>query len=80
MKRRLIMEKANMMDNNLYVLLKCVKDARIYASGEIHNFDEAGDYTLINCFPVTEEGDIEISKEIAIYRKDLFVMPLKHVG
>jgi hypothetical protein len=69
----------NMMDNNLYILMKCVKDGHIYASGEIQHFDEAGDYTLINCFPVSEEGDIEISKEISIYRKDLFVMPLKNV-
>jgi hypothetical protein len=68
------------MDNNLYILVKCVKDARIYASGDINNFDEADDYTMIKCFPVTEDGDLEINKEIFIYRKDLFVMPLKHAG
>jgi hypothetical protein len=63
----------NNMDNSLYILMKCVKDARIYASGEIQSFDEADDYTMIRCFPVTEDGDLEISKEIFIYRKDLCI-------
>ena len=68
------------MTNDLYILVKCVKDSRIYASGEIQSFDEADDYTMIKCFPVTEDGDLEIKKEVFIYRKDLFLMPLKHVG
>ncbi|MFL5729887.1 MAG: hypothetical protein ACJ75J_10410 [Cytophagaceae bacterium] len=73
------MKKVN-MENNLYILIQCVKDGRIYASGQIHNFDDAADYDMISCFPVNEEGDIEIRKEVQIYRKDLFLMPLKHVG
>ena len=61
------------IDKELFLTVRCIKDGKLYAIPKIENFKQCEDYNIIKCFPIDDIGEI-IQKEILIYRKDLMVV------
>jgi|GEM_PF-1845229 len=68
-----------LIDESIYQIVKCFKDNKLYAYHKAENRGLTEDYSIIKCFPVSENREL-IDKVVMIYRKDLALSGIEKIA